>query len=101
MQYALEFHTALITVSSVFMAIAGIMVAIALSRENTDRKLSRLFIGLVLGSLIPGILSMVFALTWFSTPADSKTIMAVILLLVQFLVMYLPLWGLLTALIRR
>jgi len=97
MQYAPEFHTALITVSSIFMAIAGIIATILVSRENIGgrmKKSTKVYIQLVLGSIVLGILSITFALSWFSLPSGSSTNGAIVALLFQFLLMYFSLWRL-------
>ena len=100
MQYAPEFHTALIAVSSTFMAIAGIIVAIVLSRPDAFERRNRVLIQLELGSIIPGVISMILALTWFSVALDRYTITAAIALICQFFLMYFPLWGLIRDLDR-
>ena len=101
MQYAPEYHTALIAISSVFMAIAGIIVAILVSRGTTNERLNRLSTLLELVSILPGTLCMIYALSWFSSASGDDTLVAQVALIVQFLLMYAPLWALIRNLIKR
>ena len=100
LQYALEFHTALIAVSSTFMVIAGIIVAMFVSREDARDRLNRLCIQLELASIAPGVISVIVALSWFLAPSEDGTLTATIALGVQFGLMYLPLGFLMARLDR-
>jgi hypothetical protein len=100
MQYAPEFHTALITVSSILIAVAGIMVTVLVSGGTVDKLLKKIklskkiYIGLVLGSIALGIISIVCALFWFVVVKWSLTWGALVALISQSIFTFVPLWRL-------
>jgi len=101
MEYPAEFHTGLITVSSIFMAIGGIIAAVVASREDIARQLGRHSIRLVLASILFGVPCVVFALVWFAAPSEGPTTMAIIFLVFQSVFMFAPLWRLINSLTKR
>lgn len=102
MVHAVEYHSALITVSSVFVGIAGIVFAVVLSHESTIFKpIIRWFISLSLISIFAGIICMIFALTWFSLPSDSATLVSGIALIIQFACIFSPLVTLIQPYLNR
>jgi hypothetical protein len=94
MQYAPEFHTALITVSSIFILVAGIMVTILVSRETTIKLLPKTYIQLALGSIAFGIISIICALVWFVVMNEVLTQGAILALIFQSIAAFVPLWQL-------
>lgn len=91
MEHALEFHTALIAISSTFMAVAGIIVAILISRKDGHERVHRLCILLVLMSVGCGAISVVFGLSWFSAECEALTLLARLGLMFQSLLLFVPL----------
>jgi len=100
MQYAPEFHTALITVSSIFIAVAGIMLTILVSTETLERVLKRaklprkLYMGMLLTSILFGAASIILALAWFVSMNKYLTEGAMLTLTVQAIDTFILLWRL-------
>jgi len=100
MQYPAEFHTALITVSSILILVAGVMVRIVVPERAVERLrrktgLSRgAYINFSLGSMVFGVVSIGLALAWFGVGGSSFTGGAVITLVGQSGMAFGPLWRL-------
>jgi len=92
MAYPGEYYSSIITVSSVFIGIAGIVFAIILSSEKkVFREIIGWFILFLTGSIIAGILCMIFALDWLDKPSGGAAAVTGIALIIQFVLIILPL----------
>ena len=86
MVYPLEFTRGIMITSAVFITAAGIILALSSSRQYFRKwAISLLLISLVLGAAV-----ITTSLVWFREPTDSKAILALWLLIVQFISYYIP-----------
>ena len=90
--YPVDYMTALMTMSSALLAIAGIIIGFVVTREgDKESKWGKLVIATSTFSVIAGVLTMVYVLDWFNSPANVLHNDAIWGLLIQFLLVYLPL----------
>lgn len=98
-QYLPEFHTAIINISSVLIAVASIITTL-LAKEThssvTDRPIKKerflwYIIACLVGSLIFGILAMWYAAGWFLVNNVTRSFQAIYFLLIQLLLVFVPL----------
>jgi len=92
MEYPVEYHSALITLSSVLIGAAGIILAIVLSNNNTIfQQIIGWFIVMLSISIVAGIISMIFTLDWFIGVGNVDNWIAGIALIIQFTFILIPL----------
>jgi hypothetical protein len=92
LQYPVDHHTAIFTISWVLAGISGIITAIVLNSKNQLFKpILKYFVTMFFISFIAGTVSMIFALGWVSKSSNANTLIAVIALIVQVLSTLLPL----------
>jgi hypothetical protein len=91
--YPVDFMTALITISAALMAVAGIIIAVVASREDLQQTgMGKFVISVLSYSVIPGIFVMFLSLDWFTGPSNAERIIAIVLMIVQFILIYIPLY---------
>jgi hypothetical protein len=91
--YPADFMTAMITISAALIAVAGVIIGVVATREDLQKsKLGKFVIHILSYSIGPGIIIMFCALNWFLTPSNDFRIWAVILLIFQFVLVYIPLF---------
>lgn len=92
MQYAPEYVTALMVVSTAFLAVSGVILAIFASKDD-DKRTNREELAIYFSafSVIAGLVSMIYAMNWFGNPTDSGLNAARSFLLAQFVLLYPPL----------
>jgi uncharacterized membrane protein len=92
MQYPAEYITALIIISAAFVVVAGIVLALIAGKDDDKRSArEKKSIFYSACSIAFGIISMIFALNWFSTASDTSKTFALTFLIIQFILFYLPL----------
>ena len=92
MEYPVEYHSALITISSVLIGVAGIILAVVLSNKNTIfQQIIGWFVVMLAISIVAGIISMIFTLNWFISVGNVSNWIAGIALIFQFILIIVPL----------
>ena len=90
--YPSDFITALITISAALITVAGIIIAVVAARKDLQQtKIGKRVISVLSYSIAPGILVMICSLDWFAAPSNILRTSAIILLIVQFILVYYPL----------
>jgi hypothetical protein len=91
--YLGDFITALIAISAALITVAGIIIAVVAARKDLQQtRIGKFVISVLSYSIVPGILVMFFSLDWFTAPSNTLRTFAVLLLIVQFLLVYIPLF---------
>ena len=84
-----EYMTAVIISSVVFIAISGIILGMVAARDNTP--MGRLIVIFNVISIILGVLCMYYVLRWFVKPVYNLNVYATYSLVFQFGFAYVPL----------
>ncbi|GEM_PF-4614386 len=95
MQYPVEFMTGIMTTSAVFITMAGIVIGLAKTALG-KRDSILLFLSLAFGAL-----AVTSSLSWFNTASDYLKLLALLSLLIQFFILWLPFIRLLGLIERR
>ncbi|MFX1539000.1 MAG: hypothetical protein ACFFDI_32860 [Promethearchaeota archaeon] len=88
MTYPQDYMHSIITISSVLIAVAGILIAIRVNRDTLRNAISQL----LLFSIFPGIGALVFAQWWFAIPVDGRAIVSILFLSLQLILVMVPLF---------
>ncbi len=86
MEHPVEFIGALMTASVVFMTIAGVVFGFS----TTQKSLGRWHSTFLLLSLAFGALVVTLSLAWYNDSSESTKLFAIIALLIQFFIMWVP-----------
>ncbi len=88
MEYAQNYVNSLITVPSVLIAIAGILIVLRVRQAKLRSTISQL----LLYSIFPGIGAIVIAQWWFAVPMNEKVIVAILFSSLQLILVMVALF---------
>ena len=88
MEHAQNYVNSLITVPSVFIAIAGILIVLRVRQAKLRSAIAQL----LLYSIFPGIGAIIFAQWWFAVPTDGKVIVAILFSSLQLILVMVSLF---------
>ena len=93
MEHAQNYVNSFITVPSVLIAIAGILIVLRVNQATLRSTISQL----LLYSIFPGIGAIIFAQWWFAVPTDGKVMVAILFSALQLILVMVSLFMLVYA----